>query len=66
MKIREEIALDGEIGGGEGNARGGNGVDAGGVIDEIGVEAGFLNFLGGEIFGQLIEDGGDQIGRAHV
>ena len=43
----------------EGNAAGGLGPDAGGVVDIVGAEAGVLDFLGRQVPGQLVDDGGD-------
>ena len=57
MEIGEHIALDGEGGGVERNARGGNGIDACGMVDEVGVEARALDLLGREVLRKLVEDG---------
>ena len=58
VEIGEHIALDGEGSGVERNACGGNGIDTCGVVDEVGVEARALDFLGREVSGQLIQDRG--------
>ena len=59
VQVCEGGSLDGEIRGGEGDACGGDGVDACGMVDEIGVESRLFDLLGREVFGQLVEDGGD-------
>lgn len=56
MEIGKNIALDADIGGGEGGATCGLRINACGVIDEIGVKARFFDFLGREVAGKLIEN----------
>ena len=45
MKVGDCVALGLEIGGGEGHARGGRGVHAERVVDEVVAEARLLDFL---------------------
>ena len=57
--VGDGVALGLEIGRGEGHSCGGNGVDPGGVIHEIGIKTGLLDLLHGEVAGKLVHDGAD-------
>ena len=59
VEIREHIAFDGEGRRIERHARRRDGVDACGMVDEIGIEARSLDLLGREVLRQLVEDRGD-------
>lgn len=58
-KIGQHVSGGGKLCSVEGIAGGSLGVDAGGVIHKIGVEAGFFDLADRKIPGQLIEDGRD-------
>ena len=56
MKVGDCVALGLEIGGGEGHARGGRGVHAERVVDEVVAEARLLDFLLAQSLGELIHN----------
>ena len=56
-QVGDHIPLGLEFAGVEGDAPGGLGPDAGGVVNVVGAEAALLDLLGGEIAGQLVDDG---------
>ena len=61
-QVGDDVAggLDGP--GGPGESRGGGGVDAGGVVYEVGREGGTVpDLLVGEIPGELVDDGRDHL-----
>ena len=55
-QICDGISLRGDVGGGEGLARGARGIDTEGMVDEIFVKATRLDLLGGEVSRQLVQD----------
>ena len=58
-QISDQVALAGHTGGAVGEAGGGGGVDAGGVVHKVGGEGGFFNLVHGKVPGQLMDDGAD-------
>ena len=65
VEIRQHVSLDPHVLHVEGHARGGDGVDARGVIHEVGGEGGVLDLLLREVAGELVENGGHhfQVGQ---
>ena len=61
VEIGDHIALDADILGIKGNARGGLGIDACGMVDKIGLKSRSADLLLGEVTGQLMDDRGDHL-----
>ncbi len=61
VEVGDDIALDAYIFHIERHTRGGDGVDAGGVIDKIGGKGRGSDLLLREIGGELVENGGDHL-----
>ena len=57
MKIRETVAGNGECCGIEGDAVGIDRINAGGVIDEVGIKPGFFDLFGSQVACKLVDDG---------
>jgi len=64
LEVGDVISLGGDSHSGKGLARGGAGVDAVAVADEVFIEAACLDLGGGKVAGELIEYGGDHLGVA--
>ena len=60
-QIGDGIAADLDAGCGPGRTGGCGGVDAGGVVDKIGVEAGGFDLILRQVPGQLVDDGADHL-----
>lgn len=60
-EVGDGIAFDADACGVPGRAGGGGGVDAGGVVDEVGHKSALLNLAVGELAGELVDDGADHL-----
>ena len=55
-KVCNDVDLYGHAGGAPGEAGGGGGVDSGGAVHEVGIEAGGLDLVLRQVSGQLVDD----------
>ncbi len=65
-EVGDDVALHGHGRGGVREAGGGGGIDAGGAVDEVGVEPGGADLLVGELPGELVDDGADHFEVAQL
>lgn len=66
VEVGNRVALDLQIRGGKRLARGGGGIGAHRVVHEVFIKAARLDLLGGEVTGQLMDDGGNHLRVPHL